>query len=324
MSLINTLLQDYRLNREITGFLLEKIFHNKWWDYSDQILNLNGRICLINCLGFGILGFILIKYLNNFLYNIYSNLNETTLNIIFYTLITIFIIDLIVSFKVIFKVKNMTIHKAGYILLLKILIVLIILNLASFYFINNTSIVYTILGITVVMYLLVVNFFRFPNRVIIQDDNTILAPADGKIVVIEETEEPEYFKDRRLQVSIFMNIFNVHINWFPVNGVIKYFKYHKGNFAAAYLPKSSTDNERTTIVIECNNGKTVLMRQIAGAMAKRIVSYAPVGGQARQDQHAGFIKFGSRVDLFLPLGTQIEVKLGQKTTGSQTIIGTFK
>ena len=211
----------------------------------------------------------------------------------------------------------MTIHKAGYILLLKILIVLIILNLASFYFINNTSIVYTILGITVVMYLLVV-------RVIIQDDNTILAPADGKIVVIEETEEPEYFKDRRLQVSIFMNIFNVHINWFPVNGVIKYFKYHKGNFAAAYLPKSSTDNERTTIVIECNNGKTVLMRQIAGAMAKRIVSYAPVGGQARQDQHAGFIKFGSRVDLFLPLGTQIEVKLGQKTTGSQTIIGTFK
>lgn len=218
----------------------------------------------------------------------------------------------------------MTIHKAGYILLLKILIMLIILNLASFYFINNTSIVYTILGITVVMYLLVVNFFRFPNRVIIQDDNTILAPADGKIVVIEETEEPEYFKDRRLQVSIFMNIFNVHINWFPVNGVIKYFKYHKGNFAAAYLPKSSTENERTTIVIECNNGKPVLMRQIAGAMAKRIVSYAPVGGQARQDQHAGFIKFGSRVDLFLPLDTQIEVKLGQKTTGSQTIIGTFK
>ena len=178
----------------------------------------------------------------------------------------------------------MTIHKAGYILLLKILIVLIILNLASFYFINNTSIVYTILGITVVMYLLVVNFFRFPNRVIIQDDNTILAPADGKIVVIEETEEPEYFKDRRLQVSIFMNIFNVHINWFPVNGVIKYFKYHKGNFAAAYLPKSSTDNERTTIVIECNNGKTVLMRQIAGAMAKRIVSCRRTGpsGSARR------------------------------------------
>lgn len=218
----------------------------------------------------------------------------------------------------------MTIHKAGYKLLLKILIIGILINLAAYYFINNSIIVHTVLIVSIVIYLLIVNFFRFPNRVIIQDDNTILAPADGKIVVIEETEEPEYFKDRRLQVSIFMNIFNVHINWFPVNGVIKYFKYHKGNFAAAYLPKSSTDNERTTIVIECNNGKTVLMRQIAGAMAKRIVSYAPVGGQARQDQHAGFIKFGSRVDLFLPLGTQIEVKLGQKTTGSQTIIGTFK
>ena len=218
----------------------------------------------------------------------------------------------------------MTIHKAGYKLLLKILIIGILINLAAYYFINNSIIVHTVLIVSIVIYLLIVNFFRFPNRVIIQDDNTVLAPADGKIVVIEETEEPEYFKDRRLQVSIFMNIFNVHINWFPVNGVIKYFKYHKGNFAAAYLPKSSTDNERTTIVIECNNGKTVLMRQIAGAMAKRIVSYAPVGGQARQDQHAGFIKFGSRVDLFLPLGTQIEVKLGQKTTGSQTIIGTFK
>lgn len=218
----------------------------------------------------------------------------------------------------------MTIHKAGYTLLLKILIVLVLINLASYYFIDNLLIVHTILGISIVMYLFIVNFFRFPNRVIIQDDNTILAPADGKIVVIEETEEPEYFKERRLQVSIFMNIFNVHINWFPVNGIIRYFKYHKGNFAAAYLPKSSTENERTTIVIECKNGKTILMRQIAGAMAKRIVSYAPVGGKARQDQHAGFIKFGSRVDLFLPLDTKIELKLGQKTTGSQTVIGTFK
>ncbi len=218
----------------------------------------------------------------------------------------------------------MTLHKAGYKLLLKILGVGILLNLASYYFINNIVIVYTILITSIVIYLLIVNFFRFPNRVIIQDDNTILAPADGKIVVIEETEEPEYFKDRRIQVSIFMNIFNVHINWFPVNGVIKYFKYHKGNYAAAYLPKSSTENERTSIAIECNNGQTILMRQIAGAIAKRIVSYTPVGGKARQDQHAGFIKFGSRVDLFLPLDTKIEVKLGQKTIGSQTIIGTFK
>lgn len=218
----------------------------------------------------------------------------------------------------------MTIHKAGYKLLLKIGIAGLLLNLASYYFINNMTIVHTILIISIVIYLLIVNFFRFPNRIIIRDDNTILAPADGKIVVIEETEEPEYFKDRRMQVSIFMNIFNVHINWFPVNGIIRYFKYHKGNFAAAYLPKSSTENERTSIAIECRNGQTILMRQIAGAMAKRIVSYAPVGGKAHQDQHAGFIKFGSRVDLFLPLDTKIEVKLGQKTTGSQTIIGTFQ
>ena len=218
----------------------------------------------------------------------------------------------------------MTIHKAGYILLLKIFIILVIVNCASFYFISNVAIANTILVLTIILFLLTVNFFRFPNRVIILDDNTILAPADGKIVVIEETEEPEYFQGRRLQVSIFMNIFNVHINWFPVNGVIKYFKYHKGNFAAAYLPKSSTQNERTSIAIECKNGQTILMRQIAGAMARRIVSYAPVGGKARQDQHAGFIKFGSRVDLFLPLDTHIDVKLGQKTVGSQTIIGTFK
>lgn len=218
----------------------------------------------------------------------------------------------------------MTLHKAGYKLLLKIGICLFLLNAAFFYWLENPTVVHTILIASIVIYLLIVNFFRFPNRIIIQDDNTILAPADGKIVVIEETEEPEYFKDRRLQVSIFMNIFNVHINWFPVNGIIRYFKYHKGNFAAAYLPKSSTENERTSIAIECKNGQTILMRQIAGAMAKRIVSYAPVGGEARQDQHAGFIKFGSRVDLYLPLDTNIEVKLGQKTRGSQTIIGTFK
>lgn len=218
----------------------------------------------------------------------------------------------------------MKIHKAGFTLLLKIFIIMVILNSTAFYFISNAVIVNIILAVTIILFLWAVNFFRFPNRVIIMDDNTILAPADGKIVVIEETEESEYFQDRRIQVSIFMNIFNVHINWFPVNGIVRYFKYHKGNFAAAYLPKSSTQNERTSIAIECKNGETILMRQIAGAMARRIVSYAPVGGKARQDQHAGFIKFGSRVDLFLPLNTQLDVKLGQKTVGSQTVIGTFK
>ena len=218
----------------------------------------------------------------------------------------------------------MTLHKAGYKLLIKFLILGIFINLVSFYYIDNSTVVYTILAISCVLYLFTLNFFRYPNRIIIQDDNTILAPADGTIVVIEETDETEYLKDRRIQVSIFMNIFNVHINWFPINGVVKYFKYHKGNFLAAHLPKSSTENERTTIVVESNNNQTILMRQIAGAVARRIVSYAPVGEKACQDKHAGFIKFGSRVDLFLPLGTKINVKLGQKTTGSQTVIGTFK
>lgn len=217
----------------------------------------------------------------------------------------------------------MTLHKAGYSLLIKVLAGIILLNCITFYFVDAPATVYTILVLSVVFYLFIVNFFRFPNRQITLDDNTILAPADGKIVVIEETEETEYFKDRRIQVSIFMNIFNVHINWFPVNGIVRYFKYHKGKFSAAYLPKSSTENERTTIVIECKNGQNILMRQIAGAMAKRIVSYAPEGEEARQDKHAGFIKFGSRVDLFLPPGTNIQVKLGQKTQGSQTVIGTF-
>mgnify|MGYP001202341706 CR=1 FL=1 len=223
------------------------------------------------------------------------------------------------------KLKKIRIHREGTHILWASFLLLLLINAALYWGIDCKIPFYVVAVASIAVYLLMVNFFRCPIRLFGQDtEKIVVAPADGKIVVIEETEEPEYFKDRRLQVSIFMNIFNVHINWFPVNGVIKYFKYHKGNFAAAYLPKSSTDNERTTIVIECNNGKTVLMRQIAGAMAKRIVSYAPVGGQARQDQHAGFIKFGSRVDLFLPLGTQIEVKLGQKTTGSQTIIGTFK
>lgn len=217
----------------------------------------------------------------------------------------------------------MTIHKAGYTLLIKILLILAVIDLTSFHLISSPVIVRSILIASVIIYLLIVNFFRSPHRVILCNDNAILAPADGKIVVIEETEEPEYLKDRRIQVSIFMNIFNVHINWFPVNGIIRYFKHHKGNFAAAYLPKSSMENERTTIVIECKNGHTVLMRQIAGAMAKRIVSYTPVGGEASQYRHAGFIKFGSRVDLFLPLNTKIEVRLGQKTIGSQTVIGTL-
>ena len=218
----------------------------------------------------------------------------------------------------------MKIHKAGHILLFKAFVLFAFINVLVYAFIPNIIVFRAVLIVSSILYLLMVNFFRFPNRHIIVKDNTILAPADGKIVVIEETFEPEYLKKQCIQVSIFMNIFNVHINWFPVNGIIKFFKYHPGRYMAAYLPKSSTENERPTIAIETTNGQEIVMRQIAGAMAKRIVSYAPVGGVARQDEHAGFIKFGSRVDLYLPLGTEIDVKLGQKVTGSQTLIGTFQ
>ena len=218
----------------------------------------------------------------------------------------------------------MKIHKAGHILLFKAFVLFAFINVLVYAFIPNIIVFRAVLIVSSILYLLMVNFFRFPNRHIIVKDNTILAPADGKIVVIEETFEPEYLKKQCIQVSIFMNIFNVHINWFPVNGIIKFFKYHPGRYMAAYLPKSSTENERTTIAIETTNGQEIVMRQIAGAMAKRIVSYAPVGGVARQDEHAGFIKFGSRVDLYLPLGTEIDVKLGQKVTRSQTLIGTFQ
>ena len=218
----------------------------------------------------------------------------------------------------------MKIHKAGHILLFKAFVLFAFINVLVYAFIPNIIVFRAVLIVSSILYLLMVNFFRFPNRHIVVKDNTILAPADGKIVVVEETFEPEYLKKQCIQVSIFMNIFNVHINWFPINGIIKFFKYHQGRYMAAYLPKSSTENERTTIAIEATNGQEIVMRQIAGAMAKRIVSYAPVGGKARQNEHAGFIKFGSRVDLYLPLGTKIDVKLGQKVTGSQTLIGTFQ
>ena len=218
----------------------------------------------------------------------------------------------------------MKIHKAGHILLFKAFVLFAFINVLVYAFIPNIIVFRAVVIVSGILYLLMVNFFRFPNRHIVVKDNTILAPADGKIVVVEETFEPEYLKKQCIQVSIFMNIFNVHINWFPINGIIKFLKYHQGRYMAAYLPKSSTENERTTIAIEATNGQEIVMRQIAGAMAKRIVSYAPVGGKARQNEHAGFIKFGSRVDLYLPLGTKIDVKLGQKVTGSQTLIGTFQ
>jgi phosphatidylserine decarboxylase len=169
----------------------------------------------------------------------------------------------------------------------------------------------------------ILQFFRDPKREFTINEGQIIAPADGKVVVIEETEEGEYFKDKRLQVSIFMSPINVHINRYPIAGKVVFFKYHPGKFLAAWEPKSSTDNERTTVVVEHKNGKKVLFRQIAGALARRIVWYCKEGDVAEQCQQMGFIKFGSRVDLFLPLDTKINVKIGDVVKGSQSVIGSI-
>ena len=155
-------------------------------------------------------------------------------------------------------------------------------------------------------------------------EKIVVAPADGKIVVIEEVDENEYFHDRRLMISIFMSIVNVHANWYPVDGTIKKVAHHNGNFMKAWLPKASTENERSTVVIETPEGVEVLTRQIAGAVARRIVTYAEVGEECYIDEHMGFIKFGSRVDVYLPIGTEVCVSMGQLTTGNQTVIAKLK
>ncbi len=180
---------------------------------------------------------------------------------------------------------------------------------------------WTLFTILAAVYLVVINFFRCPIRIYEGDtENLVLAPADGKIVVVEEVEENEYFHDRRIMVSIFMSLFNVHANWVPVDGTIKMVRHHNGRFSAAWLPKASLDNERSTVVIEAENGTEILLRQVAGAMARRIVTYPAEGEDCFIDEHLGFIKFGSRVDVYLPLGTEVLVSHGQKTTGNQTII----
>lgn len=171
--------------------------------------------------------------------------------------------------------------------------------------------------------IVVVQFFRNPSRVHTIKEDAVIAPADGEVVVVEETEEGEYFKDKRLQVSIFMSPINVHVNRYPVAGEVVYAKYHPGKFMVASLPKASTENERTSVVVKQSNGKSVLFRQVAGALARRIVMYSKEGDKAVQCGEMGFIKFGSRVDLYLPLDTKMKVKIGDTVYGSQTIIAEF-
>lgn len=219
----------------------------------------------------------------------------------------------------------MKIHHEGRGVLTIYFLILALLNGALFYLFPITIFQYIILVACIVLYLCVVNFYRCPNRHFHGDKNkAIVASADGKIVAIEEVYEKEYFKDKRILISIFMSPFNVHANWFPVNGKVLFKKHHNGRFKAAYLPKSSTENERSTVIIETLDGKNqVLLRQIAGAMARRIVTYAEVGETGDIDDHLGFIKLGSRVDVYLPLGVEILVQMNQKVTGNQTEIARF-
>jgi phosphatidylserine decarboxylase len=218
----------------------------------------------------------------------------------------------------------MKFHREGIPSLIITIIVVAIINFLTHYFAGAYALVLW-LGYILSAFLLItiIQFFRSPNRSIVLNDNHIIAPADGRVVVIEEVVETEYFKDKRLQISIFMSPINVHVNRYPISGIVKYSKYHPGLFLVAWHPKSSTDNERTTIVVEHANGQSVLFRQIAGALARRIVNHSKEADIAKQGEEFGFIKFGSRVDVLLPLSVKVNVQLEQKVTGRQTVIATF-
>lgn len=219
------------------------------------------------------------------------------------------------------RLKKIRLHREGTHTLMVGFAVLLVLNASLYYAFECKIPFYVSVTVCAVVYCIIVNFFRCPIRRFEGDtENVVVAPADGKVVVIEEVDENEYFHDRRLMVSIFMSLTNVHANWIPVDGIIKLVQHRNGNFHKAWLPKASIENERSTIVIETPDGTDIMARQIAGAMARRIVTYAREGEDCYIDEHMGFIKFGSRVDLFLPVGTKVYVKLGQKTVGNETIV----
>ena len=213
------------------------------------------------------------------------------------------------------------IHKEGYRIILNTIIILSGLNYAIAFFGIEWLNTITLTG-SIIIFLTILQFFRNPIRKVFAAENEVVAPADGKVVVIEEVEETEYFKDKRLQVSIFMSPINVHVNRYPINGNVQYAKYHPGKYLVAWHPKSSTKNERTTIVVE-NDKIAVLFRQIAGALARRIVMYSKENDIVNKGDDFGFIKFGSRVDLFFPVGTKIEVELNQIVKGNKTFIASY-
>lgn len=219
----------------------------------------------------------------------------------------------------------MTIHREGRTLLFWLLIGLAIINYLIYYFMPDAELLAnTMLLGSVIFYVLILQFFRNPIITLPSEDGIVFAPADGKVVVIEETMENEYLKEKRIQVSVFMSPLNVHINRSPIKGVVEYFKYHPGKYLVAWHPKSSTENERTTMVIKDAKGTRILVRQIAGAVARRIKWYVGKDSEIAQGGEFGFIKFGSRVDMFLPLGTEILVSLDQKTKAARTPIARLK
>ena len=218
----------------------------------------------------------------------------------------------------------MTIHKEGTGTLLLTIFTLAIINGAAYYFAPENVILRNILWISsAVLFLIVLQFFRKPTRKTSINPQHIIAPADGKVVVIEEVVETEYFKDKRIQISIFMSPINVHVNYNPLSGIVSYFKYHPGKYLVAWHPKSSTENERTTIVTKTTSGTEVLFRQIAGAMARRICWYVDKDTKVTQGEEFGFIKFGSRIDIYLPLSAKVLVNLDDKPVGGETVIATL-
>lgn len=221
------------------------------------------------------------------------------------------------------KIKKIRLHREGTEILRNSLLLILLLGTALYFPLHERYmwLLYAYAAVCLVVYGIAVNFFRCPIRLFQGEvERTVVAAADGKVVVIEEVDENEYFHDRRLMISIFMSITNVHANWFPVEGTVKLVRHHSGNFHKAWLPKASSENERSTIVIKTPEGHEVLVRQVAGAVARRIVTYAREDEECLIDEHLGFIKFGSRVDVFLPLQSQVSVKLGQATVGNQTVI----
>lgn len=215
----------------------------------------------------------------------------------------------------------MKFHKEGYPSLIIILLFVGLINVVIYFTLFAYPIaVYLGWAVSFFLLFMVLQFFRSPNRRVILNEKQVLSPCDGKVVVIEEAEETEYLNERRKQISIFMSPINVHNNRYPIGGKVKYFKYHPGKYLVAWHPKSSTENERTTVVVEDKQKRSVLFRQIAGAMARRIVFYGKEGEQVEQGSECGFIKFGSRVDLFLPLDAKINVKLNDKVVGGESVI----